>query len=267
MRITDTKLVEEIHKLRDDGNSKLFVSKQLGLDYGTVRSWWNKDARVIQSAEIEDLKSSKYGFESHLGYQYSYLLGLYLGDGYINKQGKYTYKLRITQTKKYIKLIEEHKQALKDVIGCKVGIYQTKVGCVDVFGHSKEIPILFPQCGPGYKHSRKIELEQWQYNIVKTYPKQFIKGLIQTDGCRYIQTIKTKNGVRQYTKYNFTNTSQDIICLFCWACDEIGLYYTTHSRNSIRPKENTASGAIKTTVTFNKRKDVELLDTFVGPKC
>ena len=95
------------------------------------------------------------------------------------------------------------------------------------------------------------------------FPQEFIKGLLQSDGSRYIQTV---NEV-QRVKYNFTNTSQDIITLFCWACDLLKLHYTQHSRATMQYKDQTIpTGTIRTTITFNKKADVDVLDSFVGPK-
>lgn len=50
----------------------------------------------------------------------------------------------------------------------------------------------FPQHGPGRKHERKIALEDWQQQIVDTYPEEFVRGLIHSDGCRTINRFKTK---------------------------------------------------------------------------
>lgn len=218
-----------------------------------------KNARVAQSAEAGDFcrasskrgcstKSPQYRFESDLGYQYAYLLGLYLGDGYINKQGKYTYKLRITQTEKYTKHIEEHKQALRDVLGCKVGLIRRK-GCVEVYGYSNRLPELFPQHGKGSKHERKIILETWQQDIILQNPKQFLRGLIQSDGSRYIR----KTPHHEYISYNFTNRSQDIRDMFTWVCSLLNI--TRISFNG------------RYSLQIQNKKDVTFLDTFIGPKC
>ena len=269
MNAISKEIVDQIHQMRDAGKSKLAVAKHFNLSYNTVRSWWNKEARVAQSAEAEDLKSSKCGFESHLGYHYSYLLGLYLGDGYINLQNpKYNvYRLRITCDSKYPNLIQDVRATLTAVFNNKTNIVKHKDAvCCDVYTYSQQIPAMFPQHGVGHKHSRHIILENWQKQIITKNPKPFIKGLIQTDGCRYVQTIKLKNGLKQYTKYNFTNTSTDIINIFKWACDLIGLHYTVHSRPTVGPTGE-FTGTTRTTITFNKTEDVKLLDTFIGYKC
>jgi hypothetical protein len=43
---------------------------------------------------------------------------------------------------------------------------------------------LFPQHGPGRKHERPIVLAGWQQSITRRHPKQLIRGLIDSDGCR-----------------------------------------------------------------------------------
>lgn len=268
--ILSPKMISQIHQAKQNNESKHSVSNTLGIDYGTVRKWWDLDAPVIQLAEIGVLKTPQYRFESDSGYQYLYLLGLYLGDGYINLQNKKygVYKIRIEQDLKYPQLIKEHMVAISDVLGTKSNTFTTKGGkSTSVYGYSKTIPELFPQHGKGLKHLRSITLADWQQEMVQANPKPFIRGLIQSDGSRYIQTVKSKSGVRYYVKYNFTNTSSDIVKLFCDSCDNLGLHYTMHKRKSLQPSDQTVeTGAIKTTVTFNKKQDVEFLDTFVGPK-
>jgi hypothetical protein len=196
---------------------------------------------------------------------YAYLLGLYLGDGYINLQNeKYgVYKLRITQDLKYPNLMSEHRQAMEVVFPnnksniCK----HTNSNCCDVYIYNKNMIDMFPQHGVGRKHTRKIQLTEWQRDIVTKYSKQFIRGLVQSDGCRYIQ----KQNKREYLKYNFTNSSKDIIDLFCWACDNLKIHWTIHSRQSEDRKKNKLN-TTKYIVTFNRRDAVELLEQFVGQK-
>jgi hypothetical protein len=187
-------------------------------------------------------------------------LGVYLGDGYINLHNtKYgIYKIRITQDIKYPKLIQEYTDSLRCIVSPNVGTV-TKNNTVTVYCYSKNLPSLFPQHGSGLKNSRDVSLCDWQMDIITQFPKQFIRGMLHTDGSRYI----TSDG---YMRYNFTNTSPDIIKVFCLICDTLALHYTRHDRPSITPKTRTPSGSIKTTITFNKKQDIELLDSFVGPK-
>lgn len=259
MYVTATNLIHQIHTARDSGQSKRSVAVSLGLSYNTVRSWWNKEARVAQSAEAVELKSIQYRFESDRGYQeaYSYLLGIYLGDGYINLvSAQYqVYQLRIEQHSKYVGLVQEHVSALAVLFPTNIvtAFPWRNRNSTTISVTSKNIPAMFPQFGPGKKHTRVIQLEGWQHRIVSEHPWQFLRGLYQSDGCRYIHR---QHGY-EYVKYNFTNRSVDIINLFCAICDSVGIQYTIYHR--IAPIDIW-------TVTIGKRADVALCDQHLGPK-
>jgi hypothetical protein len=92
-------------------------------------------------------------------------------------------------------------------------------------------------------------LTSWQTDIVDSYPRQLIRGLIHSDGCRTINRVW--NGRYAYPRYLFTNNSDDILQIFRDACERVGIAH----RNS---KPNTISVA--------RRKDVGILDLFIGPK-
>ena len=46
----------------------------------------------------------------------------------------------------------------------------SRTGMISVLSTSKHWPCLFPQHGAGKKHTRKIELAEWQQEIVARYP-------------------------------------------------------------------------------------------------
>jgi hypothetical protein len=56
-------------------------------------------------------------------------------------------------------------------------------------------------------------------DIIKQYPKQFIRSCFQSDGCIYIQ--KSRNYF--YKRYAFTNKSEDIIDLFLYCLKLVGI--------------------------------------------
>jgi len=94
---------------------------------------------------------------------YTYLLGLYLGDGYIASHARGVYRLRIYCADAYPELIRRCEDAMGEVIATKVSRVSC-VGCTEVSSFSKHWPCLFPQHGPGRKHERRIELVPWQRN-------------------------------------------------------------------------------------------------------
>jgi hypothetical protein len=70
------------------------------------------------------------------------------------------------------------------------------------------------------KHQRRIVLEPWQAAIaLDTHPDLFARGLIHSDGSRCVNRVRGANGrPYAYTRYFFTNRSDDIRQLFVEAC-------------------------------------------------
>lgn len=187
---------------------------------------------------------------------YAYLLGLYLGDGCISPVGdprKNVWAMRIACANAWPGLIELCVKAVRAVRPAnKVRIIR-KVGCVEVDSHSKHWPCLFPQHGAGRKHERAITLAGWQKEIVDRYAQEFLRGLIHSDGCRFVNRVRRplKDGDRwyEYPRYNFTNVSVDIQRLFTDALDRLGIAW----------KQMNA-----TDISVARREAVARLDEFVG---
>ena len=129
----------------------------------------------------------------------------------------------------------------------RVNVQQLPYRAVEIGCFSKAWPLLFPQHGPGRKHERKIELAPWQQRIVDEYPREFVRGLIHSDGCRVLNRVNGKD----YPRYFFKQVSDDIRQLFCETCDRLGIRYRHN-----RPTE----------VSIARAPSVALLDSFVGPK-
>ena len=125
----------------------------------------------------------------------------------------------------------------------------SKVGWVEIYACWRHWPCLFPQHGPGRKHLRPIVLHDWQQRLVAAYPKQLIRGLIHSDGCRVVNRVRNRRYA--YPRYFFTNTSEDILQIFREACDAVEVDYRMSNRN---------------TVSIARRTSVTKLDSFIGPK-
>ncbi len=190
---------------------------------------------------------------------YSYLFGMYLGDGTITRHGGragHHFGLHIYLDTAYPNVIEECAAAMSAVLGTKIGRYPRKDSeCLQLTSYSRFWPDVFPQHGPGKKHERVVKLEEWQKEIVERHPETFIRGLIHSDGSRCLNsfTVELKDGPKEYSypRYFFTNYSADIREIFCHACDLIGVRW---SRSNWR------------NISISHRKSVALLDSFVGPK-
>jgi hypothetical protein len=111
--------------------------------------------------------------------------------------------------------------------------------------YSQSWPDIFPQHGRGRKHLRAIVLEPWQEAIIHECPGDFIQGCIDTDGCRHRRIVNGKN----YPAYSFSNRSEDILNLFAWGCDLVGVRWRRASRKHI---------------DVTRRPDVARLDSLFG---
>jgi hypothetical protein len=229
------------------GYSGKGLARASGIPRSTVRDWLRRFAGVAQSAEAADLKSAQWGFESLHQHQhpiYVYLLGLYLGDGQVARMPR-TYNLRIFLNQNQPYIIAEAVRAILQLLPTHRVGFVRRGQCVTVSSYSKDWPAMLPQHGPGRKHRRRIVLEPWQEKLVASYPGQFVRGCIHSDGCRHRRLVKGKN----YPAYEFSNRSQDILDLFTWACRLLSVHYTRSSRVHI---------------SIARRPDVARLDAVVG---
>lgn len=188
---------------------------------------------------------------------YAHLLGLYLGDGWVWEAGR-TFGLRLALDARYPAIIEGAAAAMAATgLPRTVSVRQkADSGSVVVTGYSVRWPEAFPQHGPGRKHTRPIVLADWQEEIVAAAPEQFLRGLVESDGCRTINRFTTllpsgRRATYAYPRYFFSNESADIRGLFCATCDRLGIRWTASSRRNI---------------SVARRDDVRRLDAIAGPK-
>jgi hypothetical protein len=160
------------------------------------------------------------------------LLGLHLGDGCIS-DGART-RLRIHLDAKYRRMNEEIKALLRrcfpsNPVGQPAAPKSQWSGRTDtlviLFVYSSHMACLFLQHGPGRKHKRKIELEDWQWALVTASPWRSLRGCIRSDGCAFInRTDIHRPQPYEYLSYHFGNLSKDMIDMFTAACDLGGVH-------------------------------------------
>jgi len=178
---------------------------------------------------------------------YAYLLGLYLGDGCLVHRRGDVFNLEIYLDRKYPRIVKEAEAAMVRVRRGQVHVTERCDNIFIVSSYWKHWPCVFPQHGPGAKHKRPIRLDSWQEGLVRQAPDQLIRGLIHSDGCRAINTVKG----REYPRYQFTNYSDDIRQIFCDTCDLLGIEWKQSNWR---------------TISVSRRAEVEKLDRFIGPK-
>jgi hypothetical protein len=227
------------------------ISKRTGVGRATVTRW-RRRGFPTPGAPVK-IEPMRWGEEPRRWY--SYLLGQYLGDGYVGRFSK-TSSLVIACDAAYVEIIEECRRAIESFCPGSAALqYPTGTKGARIVSYWNGWPLMFPQHGAGKKHEREIKLVDWQEEIVEQHPKPFIRGMIHSDGSRCLNTfeIELKDGPRQYSypRYFFTNYSADIRRIFCDACDQVGIRW---SRSSWR------------NISISHRSSVALLDSFVGPK-
>ncbi len=189
--------------------------------------------------------------------QYSYLLGIYLGDGHVGPHGR-TGRLTISCDAGYPGIIREVADAARCVNPDAVVRTHVRAGqaCVVVSSYARSWLSLFPQHGPGRKHERAIELAVWQREVVDRFPEAFLRGLIHSDGCRtvnrfFVELPSGRTVEYEYVRYFFSNLSVDIRRLFCEYCDRLDIRWTQSNRRNI---------------SVSHGHSVSRLDRFVGNK-
>ena len=237
----------EVQRLFAAGQNDCEIARRTGIPRTTVREWRRRPPQRLSQPGASSPCGALHDYSILPTAAYSYLLGLYLGDGCISRQPR-TWVLRITCDTKYPTIITRCREAIDMLMPYQqAGVVRRPSQCLDVYLCSKHWPCLFPQHGPGLKHRRLIALEPWQQEIVDREPEEFVCGLIHSDGCR---VIANDRGVRSI-RYHFSNRSEDIIGLFTAALDELGIHWTRST---------------KYIVSIYRKADTARLDEFVGPK-
>jgi hypothetical protein len=249
--------IEQVLKLTEEGRTATEVARLTGLPRSTVRDWMRGTLHRHRTARGP--VCARCGGPAHafadLPPEYMYLLGIYLGDGCISAHRRGVYRLRLFLDARYPGIVAGCEAAIRvlcpeNKVSRRVrsGGFQnsSESSNVELSAYSRSWPCLFPQHGPGRKHERRIALADWQRRLLDTNAEALVRGLIHSDGCRFINTGTNWS----HPRYSFSNVSADIRRIFCDSCDVLGLHWTVAPR----------------TVYVSQKQDVARLDKFIGPK-
>jgi hypothetical protein len=100
---------------------------------------------------------------------------------------------------------------------------------------------------PAESTTGRSGLEPWQEAIVYEETEEFVRGLIESDGCRVVANDRGVMSIR----YHFSNRSEDIIGLFTAALDHLEIPWTRST---------------KYIVSIYRKAATARLDEFIGPK-
>jgi len=208
----------EVRALAAEGMSASVIARVTGLPRSTVRTIVTSTPAAGR-APCPRCWAAGSGIAFGAG-EYAELLGWYLGDGHIVRAGR-TYRLRLSLDAAYPSVLEQAQLLLQRVFaGNRVGHFQVDGGATEVLSvYSGHLPCLFPQHGAGKKHERPIVLEGWQEEYLEAAPWAFLRGLMWSDGCFFIN----RTGRYAYLSACFDNASADIRALFCAAGERVGL--------------------------------------------
>ena len=232
------------------GRTLSSVSRELGVARSTLRNW-QQSPRVEPSRPSECPRCTDVGLDRSA---YAALLGFYLGDGCVSQAPRY-FAFRVSCDARFPNIIDDVDQLMRTVRPHMKVFRVPAPGTIVVHSNWKHWPCLFPQHGPGRKHERTIRLEDWQQEIVDGHPGDFLRGLFHSDGSRtHNWASRLVGGVKKrydYPRWEFVNSSDDIIDLCTAALDRAGIHWT-------RPRINAISVA--------RAADVRHLDELIGPK-
>lgn len=203
-------LREAVRELLGTGISDYEIASRVGISRATVNRWRTRGIPV--PIKVPKFEPEEWSLTERI--DYAYLLGLYLGDGYIGTHPR-SHSLVIALDARYEALIRECVEAVATFAPLEPAIHRPKgTNGLRVVSYASAWPKYFPQHGPGYKHSRKIQLVDWQQAIVSEYPRYF-----------------------------FTNYSADIRAIFTDTCDQLGILWSQSNwRNiSISHRDSVAS--------------------------
>jgi hypothetical protein len=249
--------IEEVLALAEEGRTATEVARSTGLPRSTVRDWMR--GAVPRDGRSGGVACARCGGAAHaftaLPPEYVYLLGIYLGDGCISAHRRGVYRLRLFLDASYPGIIAGCEAAIRTLCPAnkvarlaRSGGYanSSQDSNVELSAYWRSWPCLFPQHGAGRKHERPIVLVDWQRKLLETHAEELLRGLIHSDGCRFVNTGTNW----RHPRYSFSNASADIRRIFCDACDVLGLHWTVAPR----------------TVYVSRKRDVARLDEFIGPK-
>lgn len=238
-----------ILRLWESGCNKSQITRKTGIPRGTVCDCIRKYGTLRGLEEYLHGEQEKHWTVRKQGQKfrvnYAYMLGIYLGDGYIATHPR-TYRFRVSLDKKYPDIINRVMNSMQALVPDNKIQTVDRIGCIEVGSYCNDWIEMFPQHGKGVKHERDIVLEDWQEEIVDENLIEFVRGLIHSDGSRFEPVV---NGTI-YPRYQFTNVSGEIRGLFCNTVEKLGLNWTHWGIN----------------ITIARRPDVSFLDEYIGAK-
>lgn len=162
----------------------------------------------------------------------AYLIGVALGDGNLSNPNGRAIRLRVSCFTGYPKIITEIEKTIQALLPKnKVSISPRRGRCVDISVYSNKLAEWMPWVtGKGSKITQNVRVPEW-IRTNQTFSKACLRGLIQTDGCIYID--------RGYPMVNFTNSCKPLALDVKQMIDDLGFRPNVYIlKTRLNPKYN-----------------------------
>lgn len=186
---------EDALTLLSRGQSLSSVTAGTGVNRSTLREWVSSGGACSDRVRSKAVCPRDVVLDCPA--EYAHLLRLYLGDGCAAK---------------YPRLIDDCARSMHVVVHNVVGFVRAP-GCIVVGSTSRHWPCLFPQHGPSHKHEHEhaIVLADWQRALVQAQAGDFVRGLVDSDGCRVTKMDGSRGrGVPQAIRVSPVSVQQQV---------------------------------------------------------
>lgn len=170
----------------------------------------------------------------------AYIVGVAIGDGNLSNPNGRAVRLRVTCDKKYPELIIEISKHLQYLFPKNMVSLVDRKGCMDISVYSNKLEDLLGwKAKGGSKAKQNVTIPSWILKS-KTYTKECLRGLLQSDGSIYND--------RGYTMINFTTIIPDLADQVHKLILDLG--YKNQLRKAITPK------SLKYVIRISKETDL-----------
>jgi hypothetical protein len=151
--------VARVRELASYGLNNSQIARLTGISRAAIRDWLRPDSTRLLVPTCAVCGHEAHDFDQLPERQYSYLLGIYLGDGMIARMPR-CLVLRVFMDSRYSNIIAEVADVMHAVMPKSLAsVYaHPRHDVVTIASYSKAWACLLPQHGAGRKHGRKIEL-------------------------------------------------------------------------------------------------------------
>lgn len=169
--VRSAKEFEIVRGLIAAGLNDCAISRQTGIPRRTVHVWRTRSPRWDRKQQ-SGVCAGAHDFDNLPASDYCYLLGLYLGDGFISNAGR-AWMLRITCDTQYPGIINGCRRVIDTLMpGQRAGVWTRPSGtCADVYLYSKHWPCLFPQHEPASSTAGRSHWSRGKSNSSSKHPR------------------------------------------------------------------------------------------------